>query len=120
MHWLDYHHLLYFWTVAREGSIVRACEVLHLAQPTISSQLQQLEQQLGGKLFERAGRGLRLTELGKTVYGYGGVARLPKCSPGRHCYTAMTCCVCGLGAVISCLRSAPALRMEQDESSPAT
>lgn len=70
MHWLNYHHLLYFWTVAREGSIAKACDKLHLAQPTISSQLGKLEQQMGGKLFERAGRSLRLTELGKTVYEY--------------------------------------------------
>ncbi|ADB15788.1 transcriptional regulator, LysR family [Pirellula staleyi DSM 6068] len=70
MDWLNYHHLHYFWVVAREGSIVRACEVLHLSQPTISTQLQQLEQSLGGKLFERAGRGLKLTELGQTVFTY--------------------------------------------------
>lgn len=70
MDWLNYHHLHYFWVVAREGSIVRACEILHLSQPTISTQLQQLEQSLGGKLFERAGRGLRLTELGQTVFTY--------------------------------------------------
>lgn len=70
MEWLNYHHLLYFWVVAREGSIVRACQILHLAQPTISSQMQKLEQSLGGKLFERAGRGLRLTDLGQTVFRY--------------------------------------------------
>lgn len=70
MEWLNYHHLLYFWTVAREGSIVRACEKLHLAQPTISGQLKALEQSLGEKLFQRAGRGLVLTEQGKIVYRY--------------------------------------------------
>lgn len=68
--WLNYHHLHYFWVVAREGSIVRACKVLHLSQPTISAQLQQLERSLGGKLFERKGRGLQLTELGRTVQHY--------------------------------------------------
>mgnify|MGYP003351462914 CR=1 FL=1 len=47
MDWLNYHHLLYFWTVAREGSIARACEKLRLAQPTISGQLRQLEDVLG-------------------------------------------------------------------------
>ena len=70
MEWLNYHHLLYFWMVAREGSIAKASQVLHLAQPTISSQLQKLEQSLGDKLFQRAGRGLKLTELGQTVYRY--------------------------------------------------
>lgn len=68
--WLNYHHLHYFWIVAREGSIVRACEVLHLSQPTISAQLQQLERSLGGELFERKGRGLQLTELGRTIQHY--------------------------------------------------
>jgi len=68
--WLNYHHLLYFWTVAREGSIRRACEQLHLTQPTISSQLRSLERSLDAKLFERVGRNLVLSETGRTVYRY--------------------------------------------------
>ncbi len=68
--WINYHHLLYFWTVAREGSITAACEKLHLAQPTISGQLKKLERQVGGKLYERVGRKLVLTELGQTVFKY--------------------------------------------------
>lgn len=70
MDWLNYHHLYYFWMVAREGSIARASEQLLLAQPTISSQLKSLEQALGEKLFEKVGRNLVLTAVGKTVYGY--------------------------------------------------
>ena len=70
MEWLNYHHLLYFWTVAREGSIARACEKLFLAQPTISGQLRALEKSIGDKLFTRSGRGLALTETGRTVYRY--------------------------------------------------
>jgi LysR family transcriptional activator of nhaA len=70
MDWLNYHHLLYFWTVAREGSIARACEKLHLAQPTISGQLRSLEESIGAKLFARAGRGLKLTDTGQLVYRY--------------------------------------------------
>ncbi|MFB3776304.1 MAG: transcriptional activator NhaR [Bryobacteraceae bacterium] len=70
MEWLNYHHLLYFWMVAREGSIARACKTLHLAQPTISGQLRLLEENLGEKLFARAGRGLVLTETGRVVYRY--------------------------------------------------
>ena len=70
MDWLNYHHLLYFWTVAREGSITRACDQLHLAQPTISGQLKKLEQAFGEKLFERVGRELSLTETGQLVYKY--------------------------------------------------
>lgn len=70
MEWLNYHHLLYFWTVAREGSITQACRKLRLAQPTISAQLHSLEEQLGEKLFQRSGRRLVLTEIGRHVYGY--------------------------------------------------
>lgn len=70
MEWLNYHHLLYFWTVAKEGSIARACEKLRLAQPTISGQLRQLEESLGEKLFMKQGRGLALTEVGRVVYQY--------------------------------------------------
>lgn len=68
--WLNYHHLLYFWTVAKEGSVTAACEKLHLAQPTISGQLKKLEQQVGGKLYRRVGRDLVLSELGETVFRY--------------------------------------------------
>jgi len=67
---LNYHHLLYFWTVAREGTVARAAKKLRLAQPTISGQIHTLEGALGERLFERAGRGLRLTEMGQVVLGY--------------------------------------------------
>ena len=70
MEWLNYHHLLYFWTDAKEGSIARACEKLHLAQPTISGQLRLLEENLGEKLFAKVGRGLILTETGQVAYRY--------------------------------------------------
>src|SRR5947207_15387222 len=67
---LNYHHLLYFWMVAREGSVTRACQELRLAQPTVSGQLRELERALDKKLFERVGRGLVLTEAGRLVYSY--------------------------------------------------
>ena len=70
MDWLNYHHLLYFWTVAREGSIARATEVLNLTQPTISAQLRLLEESLGEKLFEKSGRNLVLTEAGRVAFRY--------------------------------------------------
>lgn len=70
MEWLNYHHLMYFWMVAREGTIASACERLHVAQPTISAQLRKLETALGHKLFERSGRNLVLTETGRVVYRY--------------------------------------------------
>lgn len=70
MAWLNYHHLLYFWTVARRGSIARACEELHLTQPAVSAQLRTLERALGERLFERRGRQLVLTDVGRVVYRY--------------------------------------------------
>ncbi|HYH97166.1 transcriptional activator NhaR [Hyalangium sp.] len=70
MSWLNYHHLLYFWTVARAGTIAKAGAELHLAQPTISSQIKLLEEALGHKLFERQGRKLVLTDVGRTVMRY--------------------------------------------------
>lgn len=70
MEWLNYHHLLYFWTVAREGTVARASKQLGLAQPTISGQLRTLENALDEKLFARSGRHLVLTEIGQTVYRY--------------------------------------------------
>lgn len=70
MDWLNYHHLLYFWVIAREGSIKQACEVLTLSQPALSSQLRALEDAIGEKLFFRTGRKLVLTDVGKVVYRY--------------------------------------------------
>jgi LysR family transcriptional activator of nhaA len=67
---LNYHHLLYFWMVAREGTVARAATQLRLAQPTLSGQIHALEGALKEKLFERAGRGLRLTEMGRVVFRY--------------------------------------------------
>ncbi|BDU78381.1 transcriptional activator NhaR [Mesoterricola sediminis] len=70
MEWLNYHHLFYFWTVAREGSVTRAAAALHLAQPTLTAQIRTLEGSLGGPLFTRVGRGLAMTDLGRVAYGY--------------------------------------------------
>jgi LysR family transcriptional activator of nhaA len=68
--WLNYHHLLYFWTVAKEGGISRASKKLHLAQPTLSSQIQKLEKSMGVNLFDRVGRSMVLTDTGQLVYRY--------------------------------------------------
>lgn len=70
MEWLNYHHLLYFWVVAREGGLTQASKVLRLAPPTLSAQVHALEERLGEKLFARVGRGLVLTDVGRVVYGY--------------------------------------------------
>ncbi len=70
MEWLNYHHLLYFWTVARVGGVSAAAAELRLAQPTISGQLRILEEHLGSKLFHRVGRRLELTDTGRIAYRY--------------------------------------------------
>lgn len=70
MRHLNYNHLLYFWTVANEGSVAGAAEALNLTPQTISGQMKTLEQQVGGALFERAGRGLTLTATGQFVFQY--------------------------------------------------
>ncbi|HUX09121.1 MAG TPA: transcriptional activator NhaR [Terriglobia bacterium] len=70
MEWINYHHLLYFWTVARTGSIASAAQELLLSPPTISSQISRLEDQLGEKLFVRSGRRLVLTDAGQIAFRY--------------------------------------------------
>jgi LysR family transcriptional activator of nhaA len=70
MEWLNYHHLYYFWAVARTGSIAAASEELRLAPPTISNQLRKLEDSLGEKLLRRSGRRLVLTDMGRIAMRY--------------------------------------------------
>jgi len=67
---LNYHHLLYFWTVAREGGVSKAADKLHLSQPAISAQIKTLEAALGERLFQRQGRTLVLTDVGRVVDSY--------------------------------------------------
>ena len=70
MDWLNYHHLLYFWTVVREGGVSPAARRLRLSQPTVSAQIRKLEGALDEQLFERKGRRLVLTDVGRVVYRY--------------------------------------------------
>ncbi len=70
MEWLNYHHLLYFWQVARAGGLSRACAQLGLAPSTVSKQIHELEGVLGHPLFTRRGRKLELTESGRVVLRY--------------------------------------------------
>jgi LysR family transcriptional activator of nhaA len=67
---LNYHHLYYFYVIAKSGSIVKACETLLLSQPAVSTQLKELERSLGSPLFERRKQRLHLTEEGRFVLDY--------------------------------------------------
>ena len=67
---LNFHHLHYFWAVAKEGNLTRAAAQLHVSQSALSAQIRQLEAQLGQALFARVGRSLQLTEAGQLALGY--------------------------------------------------
>jgi LysR family transcriptional activator of nhaA len=67
---LNFNHLRYFWAVAHEGNLTRAAERMHLSQSALSVQIRKLEQQVGHRLFERAGRKLVLTEAGQIALDY--------------------------------------------------
>lgn len=67
---LNYHHLHYFWAVAKEGHLSRAAERLRIAPSALSTQIRQLEHQLGQPLFSRQGRRLVLTEAGRIALEY--------------------------------------------------
>ncbi len=68
--WVNYHHLLYFKTIAVEGGIAKAAKKLRLGQPTLSTQIKQFEATLGHELFDRSKRQFQLTEAGRMVLGY--------------------------------------------------
>jgi LysR family hydrogen peroxide-inducible transcriptional activator len=63
---MELHQLRYFCAVAETGSFSRAAEQSHVSQPSLSQQIMKLEDELGARLFDRLGRSVRLTELGKT------------------------------------------------------
>ncbi len=67
---LNFHHLHYFWAVAKEGNLTRAAARLHVSQSALSAQIRLLEEQLGHALFTRSGRTLQLTEAGRMALGY--------------------------------------------------
>jgi len=67
---LNYRHLHYFWIVARSGGVVRAAERLHVTPQTVSGQIRLFEEDVGETLFTRSGRGLQLTDAGRTILSY--------------------------------------------------
>lgn len=67
---LNYHHLHYFWSVAKVGKLTEAAEMLHVSQSAVSTQIKQLEDILGQPLFVRRGRRLVLSEAGHIAFSY--------------------------------------------------
>ena len=67
---LNFHHLFYFWRVAKLGHLTRAAADLHTSQSALSAQIRQLEDRLGENLFSREGRRLVLTDTGQLVLSY--------------------------------------------------
>lgn len=67
---LNFHHLHYFWAVAKDGNLTRTAARLRVAQSALSAQIRQLEEELGEPLFRREARRLTLTEAGRVVLGY--------------------------------------------------
>jgi LysR family transcriptional activator of nhaA len=68
--WLNINHLYYFFIIVNEGSLTKASEVLLVGPPSLSSQIKQLEINLGMELFERKNRKLSMTQKGQIVYNY--------------------------------------------------
>lgn len=67
---LNFHHLRYFWAVAKDGNLTRTAKRFRVAPSALSSQIRQLEGQLEQTLFSRDGRRLKLTEAGKLAFTY--------------------------------------------------
>ena len=67
---LNFHHLHYFWADAKEGSLTRAANSLHVSQSALSTQVRQLEQQIGRPLFVRQARSMQMTEAGRLALSY--------------------------------------------------
>ncbi len=70
---LNYHHLYYFWQVAKSGHLTRTAEALHVSQSSLSQQIRQLEERLGQALFIREGRQLHLSEAGRMAFDYAEI-----------------------------------------------
>jgi len=87
---LNYHHLRYFWAVARDGKLTRTARALRVSPSALSAQIRQLEDELEVRLFDREGRGLVLTEQGRLVLSFAdeifgaGESLVATLAEGRH------------------------------------
>src|SRR5712664_2041713 len=81
---MELHQLRYFCAVAETGSFSRAAEQSHVSQPALSQQIMKLEGELGARLFDRLGRSVRLTDVGKrkdSISGLVTVGVIPTVAP---------------------------------------
>ena len=95
---MELRHLEYFLAVAEEASFTRAAARVHVAQPGVSAQIRQLEQELGQPLFDRSGRTVRLTEAGQVVLPYARAA-LESVAGARHAVDELTGLLRGRAAI---------------------
>jgi len=122
MTWLNYHHLLYFWTVAREGSLTAGSRELHLTPQTVSAQLRRLEEALGEQLFDRSHRTLVLTDVGRVVYRYANeiftlgreLSETLRGQPAGHALKLLVGVADVLPKLVAYRLLAPALQMDED------
>jgi LysR family transcriptional activator of nhaA len=122
MTWLNYHHLLYFWMVAREGSLTAGSIELHLTPQTVSAQLRRLEEVLGEQLFDRSHRQLVLTDVGHVVYRYANeiftlgreLTETLRGRPAGHPLRLLVGVADVLPKLVAYRLIEPALRMDED------
>jgi len=118
---LNFHHLFYFWRVARLGHLTQAASELHVSQSALSAQIRQLEQRLGEDLFTRQGRRLQLTDTGQLVLAYAEnifglgqemLGRLQGQSQGSHAPCGWAACPPSRATTrrIGCCPSSPTRR----------
>ena len=87
---MELKQLVYFLKIAEEGTITEAANKLNMAQPPLSKQMKELEEQLGVKLFERGSRKIRLTSAGQLLHERAeqifGLSARHRCSAAEYIF----------------------------------
>ena len=79
---IKFRHLQTFLEVARQKSVMKAASILNISQPAVTKTIREMEEALGVSLFERDGRGIRITRYGEVFLRYAG--RRHHCIAARH------------------------------------